>query len=271
MHLLNKKILFLAFVFGLSLGLMDAFFDWMYHYQEDDTYLLYLFTDFPVHEVYWRGSFLALALFFGFLVSFHYNRRKESESLLDGIFDNIIPICITNNDHDIIKANTIYYKIFGVPEQNGHTVKCYDHRPGPQCKTDECPLEVITKGGKDHYVCESTKKEEGKVDRTFIVNATPYFDNEGRKKGIIEYFLDITARRKLENEKEQLIEKLNSALTDVKKLTGFLPICATCKKVRDDKGYWKQIESYIAEHSDTEFSHSICPDCAAKYYAKLTE
>jgi two-component system cell cycle response regulator len=67
-------------------------------------------------------------------------------------------------------------------------------------------------------------------------------------------------------EREKLITDLQDALAKVKLLSGFLPICASCKKIRDDKGYWKQIEAYICEHSEAEFSHGICPDCARKLY-----
>jgi len=64
-------------------------------------------------------------------------------------------------------------------------------------------------------------------------------------------------------------EKLEEALAKVKKLSGLLPICASCKKIRDDKGYWNQIESYIRDHSEAEFSHSICPECAKELYPDL--
>jgi hypothetical protein len=59
------------------------------------------------------------------------------------------------------------------------------------------------------------------------------------------------------------------ALLEVKKLTGLLPICASCKKIRDDKGYWNQIELYIRDRSEVEFSHGICPECAKKLYPDL--
>ncbi len=65
------------------------------------------------------------------------------------------------------------------------------------------------------------------------------------------------------------IAELQNALENVKQLSGLLPICASCKKIRDDKGYWTQIEGYIRDHSEAEFSHSICPDCTEKYYADL--
>ena len=61
--------------------------------------------------------------------------------------------------------------------------------------------------------------------------------------------------------------EMREALSNVKTLSGLLPICASCKKIRDDKGYWKQIESYVRDHSEAEFSHGICPDCAKKLYA----
>ncbi|MCP3927936.1 MAG: hypothetical protein GY705_02410 [Bacteroidetes bacterium] len=64
-------------------------------------------------------------------------------------------------------------------------------------------------------------------------------------------------------------KKLQEAIAQIKTLSGMLPICSSCKKIRDDKGYWNQIESYIQDHSDVGFSHSICPDCAKKLYADL--
>lgn len=65
---------------------------------------------------------------------------------------------------------------------------------------------------------------------------------------------------------EELVVSLEKALGDVKLLSGLLPICASCKKIRDDKGYWKQIELYIRQHSEAEFSHFICPECVKKLY-----
>ncbi|NOY69192.1 MAG: hypothetical protein GXP53_06820 [Deltaproteobacteria bacterium] len=73
-------------------------------------------------------------------------------------------------------------------------------------------------------------------------------------------------RKQAQIEKDSLIVELTDALQKVKTLTGLLPICASCKKIRDDQGYWKQIESYICDHSEAEFSHGICPDCANKLY-----
>jgi hypothetical protein len=66
-----------------------------------------------------------------------------------------------------------------------------------------------------------------------------------------------------------VIVKLQQALAQVKRLSGFLPICASCKKIRDDQGYWQQVEAYIRDHSEAEFSHGLCPECAKKLYPEL--
>lgn len=77
---------------------------------------------------------------------------------------------------------------------------------------------------------------------------------------------DISERKQIEQERDQLIKDLQRSLATVKRLSGMLPICASCKKIRDDKGYWNQIEAYIHEHSDATFSHGICPECAKRLY-----
>ena len=86
---------------------------------------------------------------------------------------------------------------------------------------------------------------------------------------------DISKRKQREKEREALIDNLKTSLARVRKLSGLLPICASCKKIRDDKGYWNQIEAYIRDHSEAEFSHGICPECTRKlypqYYRKHSE
>jgi PAS domain-containing protein len=77
---------------------------------------------------------------------------------------------------------------------------------------------------------------------------------------------DISERRRASEEREKMIGELQEALAKVRTLSGLLPICKACKKIRDDKGYWNQIESYIHTHSDAEFTHSICPECVERLY-----
>ncbi len=80
---------------------------------------------------------------------------------------------------------------------------------------------------------------------------------------------DISERKQAEAERERLVRDLQTALANVKTLRGLLPICASCKKIRDDKGYWNQIEFYIRDRSDASFTHGICPDCAEKLYGEV--
>jgi PAS domain S-box-containing protein len=81
---------------------------------------------------------------------------------------------------------------------------------------------------------------------------------------------NITKRKEAEFEREQLISELQDALAEVKTLSGLLPICAQCKKIRDDNGYWNQIEVFIQSHSDAEFTHSFCPDCMKRLYPEVS-
>ncbi|MGQ9483838.1 MAG: hypothetical protein ACUVSA_02365 [Desulfosoma sp.] len=80
---------------------------------------------------------------------------------------------------------------------------------------------------------------------------------------------EIADRHQVEKDKERLIQELREALENVRKLRGLLPICAYCKKIRDDQGYWNQLESYISQHAEVTFTHSVCPECAKKIYAEL--
>jgi DNA-binding NarL/FixJ family response regulator len=76
-------------------------------------------------------------------------------------------------------------------------------------------------------------------------------------------------RRQAQAEREKLIHELQQALAEVKKLGGLLPICAHCKKIRDDQGYWHRVESYISSHSEATFTHSLCNDCARALYPEV--
>ena len=90
-------------------------------------------------------------------------------------------------------------------------------------------------------------------------------DEAGRPMKIVSLAHDITPRKRDQEERESLLLELQNSLGKVKLLSGLVPICAGCKMVRDDTGYWQQVESYVRDHSEAEFSHSMCPDCMVKY------
>jgi len=88
----------------------------------------------------------------------------------------------------------------------------------------------------------------------------------GEERFMVSVSQDISDRKRAEKERERLIGELQEALVNVKTLRGLIPICSSCKKIRDDQGFWQQVEVYVHHHSDAEFSHGICPDCFKKLY-----
>jgi len=118
---------------------------------------------------------------------------------------------------------------------------------------------------------ESFHPAMGRGGRYYASTASRLYDAQGHVVGAIESTRDISAAKRSAQERERLIADLQDAVRKVRTLTGLLPICSSCKKIRDDKGYWNQIESYIRAHSNAEFSHSICPECSRKLYPELAD
>ncbi len=112
---------------------------------------------------------------------------------------------------------------------------------------------------------ESIVDEQGQI-HWFLTSKIPLRDEKGQIIGLVSIARDITQRKKAETEREQSLIELQEALADIKKLSGLVPICSSCKKIRDDKGYWNQVEAYIQDHSEARFTHGLCPDCMKKLY-----
>ncbi|MEN6373533.1 MAG: PAS domain S-box protein [Smithella sp.] len=127
---------------------------------------------------------------------------------------------------------------------------------------------IIAEGGYTKEYPVDLRRRDGVIRHT-LITAVARRDEKGKTIGFQGTIRDITERRQIEEERERLILELQEAIAQVKTLSGLLPICASCKKIRDDNGYWMQIEAYIKDHSEAEFSHSICPDCVKKLYPEL--
>ena len=110
------------------------------------------------------------------------------------------------------------------------------------------------------------KKKDG---REFPVEVGLGYSHNQNSMLVSAVIIDISRQLEVERQREKLIAELKEALTKVKKLSGLLPICAGCKNIKDDTGYWTRIEAYIHDHSEAEFSHGLCPDCAKKLYPEL--
>jgi len=94
----------------------------------------------------------------------------------------------------------------------------------------------------------------------------PLLDDTGQITAVMGVARDVTNQKWLEEDKQKLLVKLQEALSQVNTLIGLIPICSVCKKIRDDKGYWQQVEGYIQTHTDATFTHGVCPDCMPKLY-----
>jgi PAS domain S-box-containing protein len=122
--------------------------------------------------------------------------------------------------------------------------------------------EVIDTGNPVHF-------EDECRGRLIDNNVYPVQGPQGNVERLAILGIDVTERKRAEAEREQLILDHLDALSRIKTLHGLLPICASCKKIRDDEGYWSQLEAYLSEHTDATFSHGICPECAQKFYSDL--
>ena len=145
-------------------------------------------------------------------------------------------------------------------------------------KTDLCMMDIMIKGPMDGIETATKVREKYNIPVIFL---TAYSDDPTFERAKITepfgYLLKpfeekelrtniemALYKHRMEVERENLITELRAALAQVKVLSGLLPICASCKKIRDDKGYWNDVENYIRKHSDAEFTHGFCPDCADK-------
>jgi PAS domain S-box-containing protein len=198
-------------------------------------------------------------------------REKEAAELayaeLNQIFETAADAMrVIDRNFNMLKCNQTFWNLTGARETDGR--KCYDVFPGSLCHTPQCPLSRIIHG-EERVECQIDKMRPDGGLVPCILTATPFRDTGGELIGIVEDFKDISHIKQVEEERERTIAELQRAVAEVKVLSGLLPVCASCKKVRDDNGYWNQIEAYVREHSEADFTHSICPDCTRKLYPDL--
>ena len=154
-----------------------------------------------------------------------------------------------------------------------HHLSEWDTRVHPDDKEAAyADIKKHLEGKTDHYEnVHRLKCKNGSykwiLDRGKILGWT----EEGKPLRFVGTHTDITLQKEAEFEHLRLIEDLKMALVKIKQLSGLIPICASCKKIRDDKGYWNQLETYIKEHSEADFTHSICPECSEKIFSNYLD
>jgi PAS domain S-box-containing protein len=132
-------------------------------------------------------------------------------------------------------------------------------------------LEGVRQGGQlaEFETTVRLRRDGSQVDVSSAISAVK--DENGQVIGAAILAVDITERKQAEEERKKMIRELNETLAQVRSLRGLLPICASCKKIRDEKGHWQALETYISGHSEAEFSHSICPSCAQRLYPEFVD
>jgi len=128
-------------------------------------------------------------------------------------------------------------------------------------------LEIMAAVRRGEIVNLQDTERRHKSGKNIPISATisPIKDHQGKVIGASAIARDISRQKQLERERQELIANLIAKAKDVHTLTGMLPICAACKCIRNDKGYWQKVEVYISEHSDAVFSHGLCPECINEY------
>jgi PAS domain S-box-containing protein len=155
----------------------------------------------------------------------------------------------------------------GLNKKGAHDLIHFRRADGTALPLEECEMHKVITTGETFVSTDEVFVRKDGTSFPISVVSSPIFEN-GHVTASVTSFRDITEQKELEQEREQLILDHMAALSQIKTLSGMLPICASCKRIRDDKGYWNQIESYVEQHSEAEFSHGICPECAKKIYPK---
>jgi DNA-binding response OmpR family regulator len=201
-------------------------------------------------------------------------------------------VLVTDDDPEVLLLTTTVleragYEVLGTSTGNQCLETLREYNP------DLILLDVMLPDMSGVDLCRLIK-DDGDLRNTFVillsgVRVSSEYQAEGLNVGADGYIIkpisnkELLARvqyverikkaedalREKEMQQQKLISQLQEALAEIKTLKGFIPICASCKKIRDDEGYWNQLETYISKHTSAVFTHGLCPDCTKKYLAEL--
>jgi PAS domain S-box-containing protein len=187
--------------------------------------------------------------------------KKKSFEILNALDK---PILVIDRSYHIVAANSAACRSFCLNLDSIVGQECFKltHKVDVPCWKNEnkCPVKLAFESRKKTKVIHQHNYAGKAIIEEVIAN--PIFDTQGDVNFIIEELNDVTDLI----QSKEIIEHLKK---EVNTLRGIIPICSACKNIRDDKGYWQQVEAYIRDRSEAEFSHSICPECFEKLYPEL--
>jgi PAS domain S-box-containing protein len=268
-------VIILSIIAGLFTGLIDTLVGY-FIFSKGPFWDLLLF-DVPAQEFYVRTFLLLSYIAFGVVISRFISKRRQAEIEAKKISENLqslvksspLAIITYNADGQVLMWNPSAERIFGWNEQEviGKKLPIV-----PEDKQEESrSLREMVLHGEHLSEIELVRLTKDGSRINVSISTAPVKDTKGNTTYTMAIFADITERKLAAKERERLILELQKALAEIKTLSGMLPICASCKKIRDDKGYWNKIEEYIKKHSEVEFTHSLCPKCAKKLYPEIFE
>ncbi len=165
----------------------------------------------------------------------------------------------------VVETNTAFQEMFGYTAEESLKLSSYDIAAADRKDIDERFQTILEARGPVSYERRWRRCDGSLIDGWANVSVISY----GGRKVVCALVRDLTERKRAEAERERIIGELQEALFRIKTLRGLIPICANCKKIRDDKGYWQQVETYVREHSEAEFSHGLCPECIKIFFPEL--
>ncbi len=176
------------------------------------------------------------------------------------------PIVILDEDAKVFEANRRFAEMLGYSEEEVSALHAWDWDAVYDKEQIQRLAKSVDAGG-HHFETQHRRKDGALIDVELSNNGAMY---RGHKL-ILCICRDITGKKRAEKQREELIARLRESLAEIKTLRGIVPVCCICKKVRDDEGYWEQVDIYLSKHSSAEISHGVCPECVKEHYPELAE
>ena len=197
----------------------------------------------------------------------HKNISAKAEELYKSLFENShsVMLIIHPENGAIVDANLSACSFYQYTKETITSMSIMDINILPPERIHE-EMQHAKKEQRNYFNFRH-KLANGKI-RDVEVYSSPIVIAE--QKFLYSIIHDITERLKNEKEREEIIAKLEKARDEIKTLKGILPLCSFCKKIRDGKGHWEQVDVYIHHHSEADISHTVCPECMKKHYPEYS-
>lgn len=266
-----EHLMFIGILFAVGFWLLDILIDVLLF--DEGTLAGQLMSPGPM-EIYFRVLVGSLFILFGFLSQRMLNKQKQLKidtelkaRLLDEVNDAVVAHDLKGN---FVYANAAAERLGGYEQKSPADPNHMDMRSmiseAQNSGLLKEKMEELKQKGSLTFEMAGRRKDHSEQ---FTEVHASLMEMEG-KTIVLSVVRDVTLRRRQEQARNSLLKELQTALGKIKTLRGLIPICASCKKIRNDKGFWQQVEEYVSEHTEADFSFGICEDCLAKLYPEFS-